>query len=82
MELRNVAKNIRSERSEGIMVNPAIISKTMYFSSSWWIASLLNSVLSKNNEIKVADDEGRSYTFNLVKAASRKDVLLRDSVQN
>ena len=32
----NVAKNTRSERNEGIMVNPGpIIGKTLYFSSSW-----------------------------------------------
>ena len=27
--------------------------------------------VSKSNEVSVSDDEGRSYTFNLVKAASR-----------
>ena len=29
--------------------------------------------VSKSNEVNVSDDEGRSYTFNLVKAASRND---------
>ena len=38
--------------------------------------------VSKSNEVTVSDDEGRSYTFNLVKAASRNHGLffIRDCI--